>query len=228
VKRHKLAALSVALILVGTTGCEDTRVEESPVPEVLRVICDDRGTTAVATRVRAVRDGVHVSFDNQSGAREFFLRSASDEGQNHGGRLRDRVTNVRTTMPPGDLLVACFQSGDEYPYAVTDFAEVKVVDPDGLWTPPELDCDGEEDAGRFVDGKAVGYAPKDVQGMIRAQVPGIDTDDEIVNPGYPQTEWHSEFRLVVRAGKAVASVSVARQDNNWQVDVRRCPGIEIG
>ncbi|MGH2788787.1 MAG: hypothetical protein ACRDJV_12940 [Actinomycetota bacterium] len=225
---HKIAGLSAALILAVTAGCDNAREKESPAPTVLRVVCDDEGTTAVATRVRAIRDGVHISFDNRSGARQYYIRTASDEGQNHGGGLRGRLTEVRTTMPPGALLVACFQSGDEYPYAITDFAEVRVVDPDGLWTPPNLDCDREEEAGRFVDGKAVGYAPKDVEGMIRAQVPGIEADDEIVNPGYPQTEWHSEFRLVVRAGKAVASVSVARQDNNWQVDVRRCPGIEIG
>jgi len=216
--------------VVGMSACAETPDRNALVPSVARITCEDGEAKALTPRVQPRQAGIHISIDNASGARQFYIRTATDEGQNQGGRLREgRIEDITTTMPPGKLWIGCFERESDIPYnkSASEFAEVMVVDPQGLWVAPDLDC-SQEDGGRFLDGEAVGAAPEDVEGLMRAEVPGVETGDVLVKPGYRGTEWHGELRHVIRDGEAVASVNVHQQLSRWEVSVRRCQGVPIG
>src|SRR5918999_1172549 len=90
---------------------------ESEVPTVAEIRCEEGAAKALSHRVQPQRDGVHVHIENESGARQYYIRSALDEAQNHGGRLRkDESIDIRTTMPPGDILIGCFDNSRDIPY----------------------------------------------------------------------------------------------------------------
>jgi hypothetical protein len=231
--RLKLRLVIVATAaVIGTSACEETPELEAQAPRVAQISCDGGGAKALTPRVQPQQDGIHIRVENKSDARQFYIRTASDEGQNHGGRLRKGETeDIRTTMPPGEIWIGCVESSGDILYSdpSEEFAAVTVVDPDGLWITPNLDCE-EEDGGRFVDGEVTGVAaaPEDVGAVIRSEVPGVEPDDELVKPGYPGTQWHGELRHVIRNGEAVASVNVHQQRSRWEVSVRRCQGVPIG
>jgi hypothetical protein len=221
---RQIAAVA-AVVLV---ACSGPREGEEAVPSVIRLACEETGAQTSTPRVRAVRDGIHIEVDNRSGARQFYIRSRASD-QNHGGRLRDGKNDIRTTMPPGDVFIGCFERGADVPYAdvTQEFARITILDPDGLWIPPELQCTTGEQQ-RFAGGPAEGTVPEDTDAIIREAVPDVLPTDEIVRPGYPETQWHAEFRHVIRNGEAIASVSVFRQNGRWQALVRACPGSTIG
>ena len=230
-RRHTVAAILPGLVLAAAAGCDQARDEDRAAPRVARLVCEDQGARALTRRTRAMRDGIHIEMGNRAGAIQFYIRSAADEGWNHGGRLRRKgMTEIRTTMPPGEIWIACGDRAQDIPYneRAPEFAEVTVVDSEDLWIAPELDCEPEEGVGRFVGGAAEGNAPDDVEGIIREVVPGVGADDDLVRPGYPETQWHSEFRHVVRDGRAIASVSLLPQGDRWNLSLRRCLGADIG
>ena len=228
--RKTLAAILPVLLLSPVVGCNSTRKENRSAPNVAQVLCERRGARALTRRVRAVRDGIHIEVENEAGANHFYIRTAADGELNHGGRLKEIVTTeIRTTMPPGDVWIGCFKRGRDIPYHehTSEFAELTIVDPKGLWIEPELACE-QEAPRRFVDGKSEANLPDDAEGIIRASVPRVQGDDVVVRPGYPETQWHSEFGHIVRDGRAIASVSVFAQHGRWHVSLRRCAGVEIG
>jgi hypothetical protein len=226
---QRVGVIAVAAV-IGISACEEAPERDAPAPFAAQIRCEEEGARALTPRVQPQDDGIHISIDNQSGARQFYIRAADDEGWNQGGRLGDSgVSKVKTTMPPGQIWIGCFERASDIPYneSAPEFAEVRVVDREGLWIAPDLDC-SEEEGGRFLDGEAEGAAPEDVDALIRSEVPGIEADDAFVKPGYPGTEWHGELRHVVRDGETIAAVNVYQQLSRWEVSVRRCQGIGVG
>lgn len=224
-------AVVVLVALAGlATGCSGPRQVDEAVPAVARLVCEDGGARALTPRVRAVSDGIHIEMDNEAGARGFYLRTATSAGNNQGGKLEPTgKTEIRTTMPPGDLLVGCFDGPvDPAYYEVTpEYARIAVVDPDGLWVDPAVGCEtGEQN--RYRAGPADGNVPDDAESIIRSTVPYVLPTDQVIRPGYPETEWHGEPRLIVRNGSPIATVSVYAQYGRWEVAVRACPGASIG
>ena len=134
-------------------------------------------------------------------------------------------------MPPGDILIGCFDNSRDIPYneRTQEFASITVVDPEGLWSAPDLSCE-QQPGGRFIDGEVMGVAPvpEDVEGLIRSEVPGIEVDDDLIKPGYPGTEWHGELKHVMRDGESIAAVQVYQQRSRWEISVQRCEGVRIG
>lgn len=223
-------AAALAIAFCGVSGCERSPSEESLPAKLARITCEDDGAKSTVQRVQPQHDGVHIWIENNSGARQFYIRAADDEGWNQGGQLRDSgVSEVKTSMPPGQIWIGCFKRASDIPYDEPgpEFAEVMVVDPQGLWIDPDLGC-LEEEGGRFTDGEAEGAVPEDVETLIRSEVPGIEADDDLVKPGYPGTGWHGELRQVVRDGEPVAAVNVYQQLSRWEVSVRRCRGAAVG
>jgi hypothetical protein len=222
-------AVVVLVALAGlATGCSGPRQADEAVPAVARLVCEDGGARALTPRVRAVSDGIHIEVDNEAGARGFYLRTATSAGNNHGGKLEPTgTTEIRTTMPPGDILVGCFDRAAPYNEVAREYARITVVDPDDLWVDPAVGCETGEQQ-RYRDGPAEGNAPDDAEAIIRSTVPDVLPTDQVIRPGYPETQWHGESRLVVRNGSPIATVSVYAQYGRWEVNVRACPGSAIG
>jgi hypothetical protein len=199
---------------------------------VARVVCDEHGAAAPTRRVRAQRDGVHIIVENRSNARELYIRDAEEEGWNHGGRLKAYEANdIRTTLPPGEILIGCFRNIGDAPYSETnvpEYARITIVDPDRLWIPIGLACDDARSAGTFDAGRIVADPPASYEHIAREFVPGLKSTDELVRPGYPLTGWHGEPRLILREGEAVAHLDLYRQHSRWEVRVDACPGEDIG
>jgi hypothetical protein len=218
-----------AVVLV---ACSGERRGDEPAPRVAQFVCEEDGTRALTPFVQATSVGIHIEIDNEAGARQFYLRSTAQPDQNQGGKLEaGGVTELTTTMPPGGLAIGCFGRGADIPYSevTSDFAEITIVDPDDLWIPPELPCAGyEEEQERYVDGQAKGFVPEDADDLVRSTVPWIVPTDHIIRPGYPETQWHAEFRHVVRNGTPIASASVFQEHGRWKVLVRGCPGAITG
>jgi hypothetical protein len=127
------------------------------------------------------------------------------------------------------MWVGCFRRATDVPYdePAREFAEVVVMDARRLWIDPDLDCP-EQPGGRFASGEAIGTVPDDVDGLVRSQVPGLQADDHLIKPGYPDTQFHGEPRLVVRDGEPVAGVTIYQQRSRWVISVRRCRGVAVG
>jgi hypothetical protein len=220
----------VGAALLVLTACSGAREGDGPAPRVARLVCEDGGTRALTPRVRAVSDGIHIEMDNEAGARAFYLRAASSADGNQGGRLEPiGTTHIKTTMPPGDVFVGCFdEPADPAYYEVTpEYARITVVDPDGLWVEPALGCETAPQR-RYRDGPAEGNVPDDPEEMIRSIVPYVLPTDQIVRPGFPETQWHGESRIIVRNGSPVAGVAIYAQHGRWEVAVRACRGATIG
>jgi hypothetical protein len=64
-----------------------------------------------------------------------------------------------------------------------------VVDPENLWRSPELDCWGAQEVSHLIDGETESRGPEDMEGIIRSNIAGVRFDDELVRPGYPETQW---------------------------------------
>jgi hypothetical protein len=97
----------MALVLL-TAGCGRGQENgEPPAHGVALVVCEEDGSTAVTKRVQAGRDGIDIEVVYKANAAESFIRTTADQGQNLGGRLkRTGITEVTTTLPPGELLIA--------------------------------------------------------------------------------------------------------------------------
>lgn len=183
---------------------------------------------ASTTTVRARRDGVHIVLENESSGRTFFVREVGGE-RNEGGRIepgeRDEIV---TTMPPGAVVVGCFQSTSEgfsAPRSDQRFARIRIVDPARLSVAAELEC--EEVLERF--GVNIGKASSvDDFGALARRVPGVDQGDDLQRPGYPETGLHFEQRIVVRDGRRIARLTFLERRGKQRVSVDACPGSGIG
>jgi hypothetical protein len=217
----------VALVCAASMAACDPPPDERPppVPDAARLSCRSEGAVAITPTVRAQQDGVHIVFDNEADATQYYVRPTSDEHLAHGGPLDTREEEVRTTVPPGDVLVTCISSSQDASNGGERFARITVVDPEGLWIEPSLSC-RDVQAGTFAGG--FGGADIDVDDVIRRVVPGVTRSDELVHPGYPETPWHAELRQLVRDGEPVAQMTVFQQRGRWQVSVSRCDSYVIG
>lgn len=212
---------------------------EASAPPVALIRCGDQRTVALTRTVRPQADGIHLVIQNSSDDHAFYLSSPED-GSNQGGFLDDDPTTaVLTSMPPGDLSITCHKRG-QHPASneeVDPEAHIEIVDPEDLWTSPVLECGEGEQVGAFRAGRtgpdtrrspAGEPIPRDPAQVMRRTVPGVKESDVLVRPGYPQTGWHGEPRLVLRDGQALASLTVWQANEHWEVVVWRCPGSDIG
>ena len=173
-------------------------------------------------------DGVHILFDNEAVQRQFYIRASSDQAYNHGGQLTEVPKEVRSLMPPGEILVGCFDTARDIPYEGPSgrFVSITVLDAEGLWVDPRLPCE-QERAGEFIGEPAMGNQPN-VEGIIRDLVPGVQPTDAFEHPGYPRTEFHAEARHLVREGQGVAHFAVYQQRSRQHVSAWRCQDVAVG
>jgi hypothetical protein len=229
------AIIAAAVFLAGAVPAwlafrpSDPSPPTSPVgvPDTARIVCTPNGATALTPEVRTRPDGVHVTIDNRSEARAFFIRDQEDPERNHGGKLSPRSQKeLVTTFPPGELLVGCFANVRATPYGEVEgqgFARFRIVDPQRLWTPDRLACSNPT---RFLV-THVGSADLNPDQVARESVPGVRPDDVLKRPGYPLTQWHVEPRVVLRNGKPIALLFFREQARGWGVSFSACPASGI-
>lgn len=229
--RIAAALVSTLALMSACVGGESSEASRSPVedvPDVGRVACTRAGAEARTPEVQPQADGVHLLIGSHGSADTFYLRTADAPTPNHGGRLADPLSEIRTSMPPGDVLVGCFERGDLPPWRETagvGYARLTILDPDGLWVPPELGCD---EAGlEKIDARGPGHRSLSLEDLARRILSGLQPGDTFENPGYPQTQWHLASLLIARGGRAIARIEFEAYDEPRWALLRACSGSGI-
>jgi hypothetical protein len=197
--------------------------------DVGRVVCRPGGAQVLTPTVAAQPDGVRISFENRSGARQYELRGPSDPvGSGQGGRLEGSTTTRTLTLEPGRWTVACVDPRRQGPVAVP-VATFTVIDPAGYWVPWNTTCADGDVHGRV--GVMGDFAELDPTAAATAFAPylrGLRADDLVVKPGYASTSFKVPLYVVERDGIVVARLVVIRSlqltmCRGSHIDVARTP-----
>jgi hypothetical protein len=233
-RRPRILAALVSVLLV-TTACiggdgpDGFRAPGTPLPDVARVTCTRAGTESQTREVLPQADGVHVLIERRgSGDSYYYVRAATARSLNQGGRLQGPLSEIRTTMPPGDILVGCFEPGQPPPWRKTagvGYARLTVLDPDDLWFPPELSCD--EHGLEKIDARGPGHRSLSLEELARRLLSGLEPEDTFENPGYPETQWHLASLLITRGEEAIARIEFDAYDSPRWALLRPCRGSGI-
>ena len=182
-------------------------------PTVLEVVCDGT-TTRIRTRlVKAQADGVHIRVTNTSG----HALDLGIEDLFGGENIPNEGATYVYTFGPGGYRLMCGGTGMAF----------DVVDPDLVYTPAELLCDG-----RFagsVDHAQGAHGPRGpLLDVARQELRGTRSDDVIERAGYPAATGDQLVR-VVRAGQVVAVLRYASDGHGgWLLGgTQTCGGSEI-
>lgn len=208
-------AAGIALVVL-LGGCADPAPSAMPAaPEdattVARIVCEKDGSTSTSTpHVIARSDGVQIRIVNRL---EEWV-SMNGLGFDVGPGSSDRVAGY----PPGSLQVACWPFSDHGPEGSEPVpVAIHVHDPEGLFVDGELECLDEDD-GSMLDIRLlaslrgredVRITPEDARPLIG----GLNEDDEVIVPGYPDEVRQSV--VVVRDGRRIAQVGFSYEAGRW-------------
>jgi hypothetical protein len=178
------------------------------IPVVGTIRCGEAGSAVrvVTPEFQPVEDGAHLEVVNEGGPRDVQILEP-------GGPLEWRFSLgagelrrlVLPDLPPGEYRVYCL------PAAPGAYASFWLVDPDGLWHAPELDCPGRM---RLEFGHAGASGVADPTDAVRA-LPGVEGSDVVEYTGYPLA---SDALRIVRAGEVIAVVRLDRAEHGgWVV-----------
>ena len=187
------------LISLGEQSPEPAPPPDDPdVSDVLRIRCDEEGTTVLTPIVAAQPDGVRVVVLPEGGQQPVEFRSPGSGGQ-FGGRIAADGDSHPWPVAPGQAQVACGKGAVTFEGA----QPFEVVDAAGHWALPELAC-GEADRHEVVayDGGAVSWT--DEEAAIGGILDGVRADDRVREPLYGLDRlgrW-----VVLRNGEVVALV----------------------
>lgn len=216
-----LGAAAAVVLLVGGMFLVATLSSGDGTPTVARIRCAAAGPVTEDPEVRPQPDGVHLAFESDDGAQLYDVHAAGwPVGTSLGGRIVRGVTETELSVPPGRIEVRCVNDAGGFD-ANAPKAELTVVDPDRLWVSPELACGATDhlqlDAGPAPDSP-------DPERLARDTLDGLRTEDALVKPGYPDTQWHGDLMLVIRDERPIATVTQYADNGRWRVDVEVCPG----
>jgi hypothetical protein len=196
-----------AIVVSGCASATSPRNDDySAVPARAEIVCRADGSTDLLTpSVRARPDGVHV-----------LVRSRLDEPATVNGFGIDVSPGRRSavlSIGPGIVGVACWPYSQHRSKEPTTSA-LEVVDPQGLYVDPDLECDGDGFEATAVDFASPG--PKG--GLIpleeaRRQINGLAPDDDLIHGGYP--EQPTPPVLVVRDDAVIAHISFGLWGSDW-------------
>lgn len=211
-------------------GCGPASTDEPAAPsdreearDTARVVCDREGTRVLTPRVKARPDGVHFVIDNRLGA-EVGYAFEDPEGGGGGDSAPKGESSHVGDLPPGKVRVGCEKPPVDG--IGTDYATLKVVDPEGLYKPVELECEG---------GMAVGGGPQYAPGaegkkgdlvevVRRGLSDRLREGDTVELAGYPKSQDSKTVR-VVRDGRVVATVVFFADSGGWLEDsTSNCAG----
>lgn len=199
-------------------------VVEQPPADVARVVCARDAVRLDTHVVRAHANGVSFVFENPGNAWGFEFHPLSFEhGQSQGGRLQGDTMEQLSTLPPGEVTVACLpdaRSSYSDPDAMT--ATFTVVDPDRSYVPWDLVCGWGEHFRITI----AGDENEDPAEVFR-RVPGVSPSDEFAKPLYPESPLRWPTFIVFRDGEAVAWIGGPGIGESWELFVNACPGSGI-
>ncbi len=167
--------------------------------DVLDVDCRANRVPVWQSRVvRAQPDGIHAEFDADA-SRELRI-DAPGFGPGPVARLEPSSTSFELPIPPGIATLGCNNVPD---------SQITVVDPEGFWAHPELQCvagdkvmrvAAEESNERLIDAA-----------VLVEQLVDVHVRDEILPPGYPKQPRDEPLpvpMVVQREGRTVATLDV--------------------
>jgi hypothetical protein len=214
-----VGVLAVALGLAAAGGFSgDAPPPADEIGRLAQIVCEPGAARVHTERVVALRDGVHVVVENDSGAATLEFRSPSDVLLDEVPLSSDTPTRATFPLPPGPASVTCV-SDDDGSGAI---GVMTVVDPGDRWVSPDLPCapesvEREEYRTDLVpDERASVTARRAITALLRTDV--------LESPGYPASSWHGDLLIVQRDGQTIARIARADNDNLWDVFVEACPG----
>ncbi|HEV8564822.1 MAG TPA: hypothetical protein VGR41_07890 [Actinomycetota bacterium] len=158
---------------------------DSLVPDVARVVCDENGIQVLTPLVAAQSDGLHLVFENPSGAKAYDLHPVTSErGTSVGGPLapNGETTSSGFSLQPGEVQVACLPTMNDS-YLEHPTASLTIEDPDGLWIPTDPVCTGAAVESSGGIGDVYGLPDDEVESAIREALVGLVEGDEVLKPG---------------------------------------------
>jgi hypothetical protein len=194
-------------------------------PDVADVVCDGDGTHVLTPQIRPQPDGVHFRIDNRTGVHLGFEFRFGESGAGGDNAPVGTSEITRSDVPPGDVLVTCwdFRGQPALPKDPDEFVTLAVVDEDGIWTSPNLDCG---DAGWVTGTGDYGEGAKGVVGdpvdLAKDHFQGLRATDLVRSVGYPQEE--QPVVGVVRDGTTIATAEyLSDGEGGWLLStVSRC------
>lgn len=208
--RRLTVGLIGAVLLVAGCGSEPEPAGRAsdgpPVVNELAVTCAEDGSTEVAdSEVTVQEGGLRVRMDNQTG------EPVSMNGL--GWDFSKGVSTEILPVPPGPIEIACWpysqhEGGDEPPTI-----GISVLDPNGLWVNPELECVVGPESNAIFDHFFASPGEKgDPVEIARGVLHDLENDDVVERAGYPDEKQRVTVR-VQREGKTVAAVYLDLADN---------------
>ena len=180
------------------------------------IVCGPDGTSVTTPRVRAHPDGVHFVVDNR------FKKGASysfeyPEGGGGGESAPHGESAHVGDFPPGKVRIGCEKppvDGMDVDYVV-----LEVVDPEGVYKPVELECEGQM---AVSGGPAYASGVKGKRGDLveitrRSFSDQIRDGDQVELAGYPESREYRTVR-VVRDGRVIAKIVYFREGKGWLQD----------
>jgi hypothetical protein len=183
-------------------------------PDVAVVVCDGQNTTIQVGTVAARPDGVHVEVINTSDRTLAFNASDTDE-------FHDVPPGTSTFVEsfffnPGPHFVACGPGGR---LAGAFEHLIHVEDPNGVWSPTDLACPGDEQWGHPIatdENDPIEVARSALGDRFR---PG----DELRYAGYAESP-SRRVVLLLRDGRPIAEVWMKARDTGWSGElINGCP-----
>ena len=207
-------------------------------PDVLEIVCSQDGAVAMTPQARPRLDGVRLRIHNQGGAWRGFEVSSPDGRFGGGGLRRDRIFEKTWPIDPGPHGIRCLREprAQVYDPEHPDFAQFTIVDPYGLWNDPALECGAGDQRRRIKTATRVPdpWRLPDFDQLIRDYLPGVEPDDVLERPRYPESEFKLETRTLIREGRKIATLYLgsarvpgSRRDHRWAIMPVVCPGSRI-
>jgi hypothetical protein len=189
-------------------------VEPTLVPDLAVVICEGANISIQVGTVAARSDGVHVEVINPTDRTLAFGASDTDEFHDVPPGTSTFVESF--FFSPGSHYVACGPGG-RLPGAFEH--QIHVDDPNGVWTPTDLVCPGDEQWGHDVS--VEGDDPIEVARSVLSD--RVRASDELRFAGYPESPTRRVV-VLLRDGEPIAEVWMEAHHGGWAGTlVNGCP-----
>lgn len=205
---HALKLFAAVVLVASACSGSPAPTAGGSIPVVAHVVCEDDVVTVEPDRVRARADGVHVEVRNATRSPDVAF-SFSGPGR-RGDEIAVTTSGVAVAqMAPGRNRVWCTSgTHDGGPVGI-----LEVVDPDGLYVPPDPRCPGDRLLWTHVDFEFASPEKGDLVKIARRGFTGLRSGDVVERAGYPESD--PALVRVVRRGRVVAVADYERVGGGW-------------
>ncbi len=190
----------------------------SPTPlaePAVAVTCDGPAASVSAPAVRARPDGVHLEAVRKDGSSATIDVSPEDHGV-----IAHLEGSAALVLAPGAYELTCLNPSAAEPTR----AKVLVTDPDGLWKPGQIECEGG--GGTVGSGDEPPASPEEAIAYLRSLVLNFRPGDVLEPAGYPAAP--SGWIRLVRDGQLAAAWSVTGSGSSMGIrSMQHCPDAGI-